>query len=254
MSQRLKLLIVDDERPAREKVARLVAEDARFVVVGQAADGIQALKQLEQLTPDVVILDITMPAIGGFEVLRAWGEPRQFDVIFSTASDAHAVLAFEENAIDYLLKPYDGARMRRALGRVYERRIQGGLGPAWGELLSSPGAGRAQRIVVRTEEGWIGIEQTKISRVSAADKYVSLRVDGQSHIVRSSLKALEQRLDPSAFVRVHRSEIVQVHAVQALSPFGHGDGLLLMKDGESVILSRTYRQQFLALFGERPGS
>lgn len=244
----LSVLIVDDERPARDKIRRHVSSDDRFFIVGEAENGLEALQGIDRLQPDVVFLDVTMPLIDGFDVLRAVGPERRFDVILSTASDRHAILAFEQNAVDYLLKPYDEERMKRALDRVHERRTLGTSPSSLQNLLDRAPLPRAQRLVIRTDEGWVAIDPETISRVSAADKYVTLRTSGKLHVVRSSLKAMQSQLDPALFVRVHRSEIVNMTAVQAVEPFGHGDALLMLSDGESVVLSRTFRQKFMEAF------
>jgi two-component system, LytTR family, response regulator len=248
----LRLLIVDDERPAREKVSRLVRADSRYVLVGEAKNGVEALELIEKVAPHVVVLDITMPMVGGFEVLRAVGEARDFDVIFSTASDAHAIRAFEENAADYLVKPYDSVRLQRALDRVFQRRVAGTSLTNLTKLVEASTRQAPSRLVLHTEQGWVAVSVKDISRVSAADKYVSVTVNDSTLTVRSSMRAIQARLDPRLFVRVHRSELVHLDAVASFESFGHGDGLLTLKDGQSVVLSRTFRRHFVESYG-KPG-
>jgi two-component system LytT family response regulator len=192
-----------------------------------------------------------MPKIGGFELLAALPAPRPFEVIFATASDRYAIRAFEENALDYLLKPYDQARMQQALDRVVERR-QGSTptvgNPGLERLLSMHTALSTERLTVRTDEGWVAIPVEKITRLSAADKYVVISCEGKNHVARGALRTLHERLDPTLFFRVHRGDVVALSAVARIESKDHGDAVLVLHDGETVPLSRTHRSKFLAAF------
>jgi two-component system, LytTR family, response regulator len=240
-------LIVDDERPARAKLRRLLANDARFSVVGEAASGLEALELIENLCPDLVILDIQMPGATGFEVLESIGSQREFSVIFSTAHEQHALRAFDADAMDYLLKPYDSERLAKALNKAHAE-LRGRLLGATSTLLSSL-ARQQDRLIFKTSKGWIPIRLRDILRISAAGKHVCLVTrGGAEHVVRASLRELEARLDPERFVQVHRSDIVPLDAVAKLRAWTHGDALLELTDGSTLILTRTYRAQFLRLF------
>jgi two-component system LytT family response regulator len=244
-----RVLVVDDERPARAKVARLLEGDRRFVLAGEASDGLEALERVEALSPDLIVLDVQMPGIDGFEVLDALGAERDPAIVFSTAHDEYALRAFDANAVDYLLKPYDVDRFRRALDKA---RAQLAAGRAGGEpvagLLAAADPGGSRRLVLKTAAGWVPLPLASVLRASAAGKYVEVHSTEGRHLARQSLRALAARLDPARFVRVHRGEIVNVGAVARLEPWAHGDGLLTLSDGSAVVLSRTYRRAFLERF------
>ncbi|MBF5043339.1 response regulator transcription factor [Aggregicoccus sp. 17bor-14] len=248
MSGPFRVLVVDDEAPARAKVKRLLAQDPRFALAGEAADGHAALRLLqdEASRPDLLLLDVQMPGLTGFEVLEALGEAAPA-VVFSTAYDQYALSAFEAAALDYLLKPYDAERFRRALDRAHVQLAAGRV-EAPGALLQAVQP-RLERLIVRQGEGWVPLRLDAVTRLTAEDKYVRLHAGGREHLVRQTLKALEARLDPGRFVRVHRSELVALEAVARLEPWTHGDGLLVMQDGSTVVLSRTHRDAFLARWG-----
>lgn len=245
-------LVVDDEAPARAKVKRLLADDARFQVVGEAADGTEALARIEALRPELLILDIQMPGLTGFEVLEALEPDAWPVVIFSTAYDQFALQAFDAHAVDYLLKPYDAERFRRALAKAHAQLV-GARADATRRAALLAGMAQArgperplERLVVKVGEAWAPLRLDQVLRLSAEDKHVRLHARDGEHLVRQSLRSLEQRLEPARFVRVHRSEIVNVDAVVRLEPWTHGDGILVLADGSTVVLSRTYRQAFLA--------
>ena len=246
-----RILVVEDERPARANIARLLASETRFEIVGEAVDGIEALCKLDALTPDLVILDVQIPGIDGFEVLEAVGNEREFAVVFSTAHDAYALRAFDAHAVDYLLKPYDRERFIRALDKACAQLSAGPRAhPPLSDLARQVAGGKARdRIVIKTEDGWLALPFDDLLRFSAAGKYVVVyTTTDRRYVVRDSLGALAGRVDPSRFVRVHRSDIVRVDAVARLEPAEHGDGLLVLSDGTTAILSRTYRKDFLARF------
>jgi two-component system LytT family response regulator len=241
-----RVLVVDDERPARAKLRRLLAGDARFSVVGEARSGLEALELIEKLGPDLVILDIQMPGATAFEVLESIGSQRSFSVIFSTAHSQHALRAFDAHAMDYLLKPYDSERFAKALNKAYAElraRLPGETSSPPPSLL------RQDRLILKTSKGWTPVQLRDILRISAAGKHVRvLTRGGGEHVVRGSLRELEARLDPARFVQIHRSDIVPLDAVAKLQGWTHGDALLELVDGSTLILTRTYRAHFLRLF------
>ncbi len=238
-----RVLVVDDERPARAKAIRLLRADDRFELAGEAANGFDALDSIPQTRPDVLLLDVQMPGLNGFEMLEAVGAAMNALVIFSTAFEEHALRAFEVHAVDYLLKPYDGARFSRALDKAWAQLVGGRVANVHGvdELLASA---QRERIALRTKEGLIALRCADILRLEAANKHVRVYVEGRSHLVRQSLRALARRLGSEHFVRVHRSEVVRIDAVARFCPWSHGDGILILTDGSTVVLSRTYRKAF----------
>ena len=251
----LRVLVVDDEAPARAKVKRLLAEDARFQLAGEASDGHEALSLVEAMRPDLLVLDIQMPGLTGFEVLEALGPEACPKVVFSTAYDAFALKAFDAHAVDYLLKPYDAERFGKALDKAHAQ-LAGARSDAerLEALLSGVARARSaerplERLVVKVGEAWVPLRLDTVLRLSAEDKYVRLHTQTGEHLVRQSLRVLEGRLDPARFVRVHRGDIVNLDAVARLEPWTHGDGILVLKDGGTVVLSRTYRQAFVERWG-----
>jgi two-component system LytT family response regulator len=273
----LRTLLVDDEAPARAKLRRLVAAAPRLAVVGEAASGTEALERITALAPDLVFLDVQMPGGTGFDVLEALPEAGRPLVIFSTAYDAFALRAFDVAAVDYLLKPYDEPRFQAAVARAAQRAAGAGsagasltsMSPAaaslaGGEAASDPSASLAappaglprllaevrqqplERLLVRDGEAWLAVRLDTVHRLESQDKHVRVHSAAGVYLVRQPLRSLEARLDPRRFVRVHRGELVRLDAVARLEPWTHGDSILTLADGATVVLSRTYRDEFLA--------
>ena len=244
-----RVLIVDDEAPARAKVKRFLAKDPRFDIAGEASDGIEALTRIRELDPALLILDIQMPGLTGFEVLEQLEPPRP-QVVFATAFDQHALAAFEAHAVDYLLKPFDAPRFQAALDRAWTLLRAGkGEPPAVKALLAGLAQRPLERLVVKVDERWLPLPLRAVRRLSAEGKQVRVYTGTGEHMVRRTLQELEARLDPRRFVRVHRSEIIALDAVAHLEPWDHGDALLVLKEGGHVVLSRTYRKAFLERWG-----
>lgn len=243
------VLVVDDERPARDKLARLLADDPRFRLAGEAADGLAALAAIDALAPDLLVLDVQMPGMDGFETLAALGPDPALAVVFSTAHDAHALRAFDAHAVDYLLKPYDRARLRRALDKAWAQLVAGKSTPGLAGAVEDAVAARpCRRLPLRAGTGWITLDPAVITRITAADKHVHVFAGGPPLVVRQSLSTMLARLDEGRFLRVHRSEVVNLDAVVGVEPWTHGDAIVVLRDGSSVILSRTHRHAFLARF------
>lgn len=252
MKQPFSVLVIDDEAPARAKVKRYLAADARFQLVGEAQDGAEAAERIQALRPDLLLLDIQMPGLTGFEVLEAVGPDACPKVVFSTAYDQYALKAFDAHAVDYLLKPYDQARFQAALDKAHAQLVGGaGEGELLQRLLAQLGGPERplERLLVKAKEHWLPVRLDRVTRLSAEDKYVRVHSDLGEHLVRQTLKELEARLDPKRFVRVHRGDIVNLEAVERLEPWSHGDALLVLKGGGSVVLSRTFRDDFLRRWG-----
>jgi two-component system LytT family response regulator len=249
MAEPCRVLLVDDEAPARAKVRRFLGADPRFQIVGEARDGLEALDRVRELRPELLFLDIQMPGLTGFEVLEQLEPPRP-QVVFATAYDAFALAAFEAHAVDYLLKPFDEGRFKTALDRAWAL-LQGGKGesPSMKALLAGLAKRPLERLVVKDGDRWIPLALRAVSRLSAEGKQVRVHSDQGMHLVRLSLQDLESRLDARRFVRVHRGEIIALEAVAHLEPWDHGDALLVLKGGGKVVLSRTYRKGFLERWG-----
>ncbi|MBV8846468.1 MAG: response regulator transcription factor [Bryobacterales bacterium] len=239
----IRVLVADDEPLARRGVRQLLAPHRDMAVVGEARNGGETLRALDELSPDLLFLDVQMPEMDGFEVLRTRGADRMPAVVFVTAHDQFAVRAFEAYALDYLVKPLHVERFEAALQRVRERlRLieAADLAARLAALLDAEKAERekwgAERLVVPIATGDLVISVAEIDWIGADDYYARLHVGAKSHLLRESLTSLETRLDPRRFARVHRSAIVQIDRIREL----RGDELVL-RDGMRVAVSRRRR-------------
>jgi two-component system, LytTR family, response regulator len=258
VSPLLRVLVVDDEPLARSGVADLARRDPELVVVGECGDGAGALAAIRLLRPDLVLLDVQMPELDGFEVLRRLDPGDRPAVVFITAYDQFAVRAFEVHAVDYLVKPFDDARFAEAMARA-KSAIRAGrdgeLRERLNGLLEQLGGGAAAdrwltRIVVKTAGRVVLVRVEEIDWIEAADYCVKLHVQDKVHVMRESLQALEGRLDPGRFFRVHRSAIVNLDRVTELSPFFKGDRVVLLRNGTRLPLSRSRRAELESRLGQ----
>jgi two-component system LytT family response regulator len=252
-----RVLVADDEPLARRGVRQLLAPHADMIVAGESRNGPETLRALDALAPDLLFLDVRMPEMDGFEVLRACGVERIPAVIFVTAHDEFAVRAFEAHALDYLVKPLNVERFDTALRRVRERLQMKQAVERAGRLTALLAAERAQRekdgvqrLVVSTAAADLVIPVAEIDWISADDYYSCLHLGAKSHLLRESLSSLETRLDPRRFVRVHRSAIVQLDRVRQLRTTLHGDEIVL-RNGSRVPVSRRRRAALQALLRHR---
>ena len=248
---KIKALIVDDEPPARSKLRRLLKQDERVEIVGEARDGTEALEEVAATNPDLLFLDIQMPRLNGFEVLEALG-PECPQIIFTTAYDQYAIKAFEVRALDYLLKPFDATRLREAVDRAVEMhgKPRSEVDERIDDLLQELRTRKPvlKRILLRTEGRIVFVDTRQVTRIEAEEKYVRLHVEGRSYLHRETMNSLEKRLDPATFVRVHRGEIVNMYFIRELEGLSHGDYQIVLKDSSRVPLGRTYRDRFLTRF------
>jgi two-component system LytT family response regulator len=245
---KIRTLIVDDEPLARQRLRRLLEADPDVAVVGECGDGPQAATDVQDLRPDLVFLDVQMPVLDGFGVLRALGGTTLPAVIFVTAHDRYAVKAFEVHALDYLLKPFDKARFTAALERAKAQIRQGSaaaLNERLQELLQSASGRRPgpERLMVKSGGRIYFVRIEDIDWIEAAGNYVRLHVGKEDHLLRESLTALEKTLDPARFVRVHRSTIVNLDRIRELQPAFHGDYVIVLRDGTELALSRSCRDR-----------
>jgi two-component system LytT family response regulator len=249
----LKVLIVDDERPARQKMRRLVSADPDVRAVFEAADGVRALEQIRNESPDVVLLDIQMPGVDGFGVLDALGAGERPHVVFVTAYDEYALRAFDVHAVDYVLKPFDAERFTRAFaraklaaGRERDAEERQRLERVLSDVRQRPGG--LDRLLVESGDRIVLLPLDGVERLEAARNYVTVYAGAARHRLRTTLDQLEARLDPQMFVRIHRSTIVRTDRVTELRPWSHGDYVVVLQSGARVRLSRRYRnrlQRFL---------
>ena len=237
---KIRTIVVDDEPLARSSLNALLRPDPDIDVIGESASGLQALAGIRTLKPDLVFLDVQMPECDGFDVLEMLGNDLPPAVIFVTAYDQYALRAFEAGALDYLLKPFDDARFRRALERAKDRIRNRPTGPRSLDRLVVKGAGQVTFIKV-----------ADIDWIEAADYYVSLHIGARTHLLRRSMATLEQELSGRNFCRVHRSSIVNFDRVRAVQVDRNGEYEVLLADGTRLPLSRRYRKRFEARLGAR---
>jgi len=247
----LRALVVDDEALARQRIRHLLRRSTDIEVVGECADGLEAVKAIEELSPELVFLDIQMPELDGFGVVEAVGADRMPPTLFITAYDQHALKAFEVHALDYLLKPFSPERFHQALERARRwcQRNTPGNGPGTGPDLEALMASLRQdrpwvdRLLVRQGDRHILVRTSALQWIEAEDNYVRLHVEGTSYLQRQTMTGLLMRLDPAQFRRIHRSAIVNLDCIQEFQPWTGGDHLVIMRDGTRLTLSRTYREQ-----------
>jgi two-component system LytT family response regulator len=247
-------LIVDDEPLARERIRALLAVDPDIEVVAECGDGQAAVSAIHKLTPDLLFLDVQMPDLDGFGVLEAVGAEHMPVTIFVTAFDSYALQAFEVHALDYLLKPFETERFRKALERAKAQihREQGGeVSQRLLALLEGVTAEHKplERLVVKAGGRVYFLRTEEIDWIEAAGNYLRLHVGTESHLLRETMNALEARLDPDKFLRIHRSTIVNIERIQELHPWFKGDYVVILRDGTQLTLSRSYRQKLQQHFG-----
>jgi len=251
---KLKVLIVDDERPARTKVRRFVTADPDIGQIFEAPAGVRAVDVIREESPDLVFLDVQMPGLDGFGVVEALPPDALPHVVFVTAFDDYAVRAFDVHAVDYVMKPFDVERLARALERAkaaITSRRNNGEAARVDRLLADirrERPERLERLLVQGAERSLLLPLTRVDRLESARNYVVLHAGRESFRVRSTLDRLEQRLDPKRFVRVSRTAIVNVDRVAELKPWSHGDWVVVLSDGAKLRLSRTFRDR-LERFG-----
>jgi two-component system, LytTR family, response regulator len=241
-------IVVDDEPPARRALEQLLSAEADFVVVADCSHGAEAIERVREEQPDVLFLDVQMPEVDGFEVLRQLGPDTVPVVIFVTAYDRYALRAFEEHALDYLLKPFSDERFATVLDRVRARlreRTFASMAERLSGLLAGQTPSERRHLVVRDGGRTVIIPHDDIVWVEAEDYYVRIHTRDRRVLVRESLRALSDTLDASAFVRVHRSAIANVKCIREIEPLASGDQRLQLSDGTTLRVSRTHRAEVL---------
>ena len=231
----IRVLIVDDEAPARALLREMLSAEPDLEILGEAATGLEAVKAAADLKPDAVFLDLEMPKLDGFEVLELL-DP-QIAVVFVTAYDSHALRAFEVHAVDYVLKPYRAERLREALLRA-RARVGQRPDPALLARSARPAGEYPHRVVVKDGAHIHVVPVERLDYAQAQDDYVALRTEGKTLLKAQTLGALEASLDPSLFVRVHRSYLVRLDRIRALEPYGKNDHVAILADGTRVPVSR----------------
>lgn len=221
-------------------MARFLQSAPDFEIAGEAGDGESALKTAAELHPEVVFLDVQMPAMDGFEVATSLRAPLP-EIVFVTAHDRFALKAFEVHALDYLLKPYDEDRFQKVLDRIRDRRMRAGgaeLAERMRKLLAE--MRHPDRVVVEQNGRRIFIPLAEVDWMEAARNYIVLHVGAKTYTMRATLESLAKKLDPAAFARVNRSTIVQLDSIRELQPWFHGEHKIVLKDGTTLTWSRSF--------------
>jgi two-component system LytT family response regulator len=245
-------LIVDDEPLARDGLRMLLAADPEVAAVAEARDGREAVAAIRDRRPDIVFLDVQMPEMDGFAVVREIGAEQMPAVVFVTAHDRHAIQAFEINAVDYLLKPVTGERFGHALARAKARLQAHPSDEASRRILGlletfAPSRRYVKRLAVRSAGKTVFVEIDAVDWIEAAENYVQLHAGRKSHLLHVTMGALESSLDPEMFVRIHRSLVVNVKRIRELEPALHGEYVVTLLDGVRLRSGRTYHEKLKAL-------
>jgi two-component system LytT family response regulator len=243
-----RVLVVDDEEPARRLLVEYLRAHPAWRVVAEAKNGLEALQLAKEQKPDLLLLDVQMPKLDGFEVLGLLAP--EIAVIFTTAFDEYAVRAFDVHAVDYLLKPFSAERLAQALARAEKRlgELRSLAAPELARAARSPGS-YLERLVIRDGAEILIISVPSIDYVRGQDDYVEVFHDSRSSLTQQTLQSLEASLDPSQFVRVHRSYLLNVSRVARVEPWGQGSKMAVLKDGRTVPVSRSGEARLRAVLG-----
>lgn len=250
----IRTLIIDDVALARQRLKRCLAGDAEIEIVGECDNGEKAVADIRSLAPDLIFLDVQMPALDGFGVLEALRDERMPAVIFVTAYNEYAIQAFEVNALDYLLKPVDCERLNKAVKRAKSRLAQvirhDDLDNRFRAMLEDIKTKYIKRLTIKLTGRTILLPVDEIDWIETHGNYLKVHAGRESHLVRATMQSLETKLNPEKFVRVHRSVIVNVEKIKEIYPRSNGDQDLVLQNGRQLMLSRNYRERFFALLGE----
>ena len=251
---RIRALVVDDEPLARAMIREMLEGDSEVEIVGECANGREAVEAIKSSTPDIVFLDIQMPEIGGFEVLESMDANARPYVIFVTAYDQYAVRAFEVHALDYLLKPFDRERFEGAWQRAKtqikldrtSRRDQDIIA-----LLEELKAGPRylERLVIKNGGRVFFLHVQDVHCIEAEGNYVRVYDNQKGYLLRETISSLEEQLDPKQFLRIHRSAIVKIDRIKEMQPWFHGEYRIIMENGKQLALSRNYRSNLQEAVG-----
>jgi two-component system LytT family response regulator len=250
----IKVAIADDEPLARERLRSLLEGREGYAIVAECVDGAEALAALTQHDIDLLFLDVQMPGLNGFQILDSLSSGPLPMIVFVTAFDDYALRAFDVSALDYLLKPFDKERFEMTLIRVEERffgrekaEMSGELREFIRTLSTTASPTHVSRFPVRANGEIYFVRVEDVDWIDAEGNYVALHAAGRRHLVRDTIKSLEDRLDPAKFVRVHRSAIINVDRLRKLQPYFHGEYVITLQDGTTLTSSRTYSDRLRAL-------
>jgi two-component system LytT family response regulator len=244
---KIRILIIDDEPLARERIRSLLAHEPDVELVGECADGPAAVAAINEQKPDLIFLDVQMPGMSGFEVLNSIESAKMPAVIFITAFDQHALKAFEVHALDYLLKPFKPARFKQTVQRARDHiasKQAGSIPKGLLELLgqTKPALEYLVRIPIKESERVFFVKTDQIDYMESAGNYVVLHTAKENHVLRETLTALEEKLDPKKFVRISRSMLVNVERIKELQPLFKGEHIVVLQNGKQLPMTRGLRE------------
>ncbi len=246
MIKKLNILVADDEPAAREKIVSLLNDKENVGNILQACNGIDAVRIIDEEKPDLVFLDIQMPKLKGLEVVEAVGVKNMPVVIFVTAFDQYAINAFDLEAVDYLLKPFDPPRFEKAFQRATKllepkNRSNNDLQKIITELRQ--GNRFKDKFLVSKNSKYFFVKPDDIYFISAQEKYVELNTEREKYLLRATMNSIEEGLNPAKFKRTHRSYIVNIEKIKEIEPVSHGDYTILLTNGNKVKLARRFREK-----------
>lgn len=254
---RIRTIVIDDEKLSRQRIADFLESESDIEIIQSCASGEDAIKAVQKLRPDLIFLDIHLPDISGFEMLKATetaeGNHRPL-VIFTTAHDQYALRAFEAHAFDYLLKPFTRERFQAALDRVREEIHDTRKGSRIATLLQSVSSQEKymQRLVFRSKGRIVFLNVTEIQWIESEGNYLRVHSGKESYLIRETLAGIEAKLDPEMFIRIHRSTIVNLTYIKEMKPwFEEGESVVFLQDGTRLTLSRTYLSRIGGLLTHR---
>ena len=248
------VLVVDDEPLAREMIREMLSGDPEVEIVGECANGSEAVAAIKSLKPDLVFLDIQMPELGGFEVLESFEPQATPYIIFVTAYDQYAVRAFEVHAFDYLMKPFDSERFDAAWQRVKAQIKLDQTGDRERHILAlleelKSGPRHLERLVIKNGGRVFFLNVQDVYCIESEGNYVRVYDHQKGYLLRETISSLEEQLDPKQFRRIHRSAIVKIDRIKEMQPWFHGEYRIIMENGKELTLSRNYRANFQGAVG-----
>ncbi len=250
---KIRTIIIDDEPLAREGIRMLLTSDSHFEIVGECTNGKEAITAIKKNKPDLIFLDVQMPEINGLGVLRALPANQLPLVVFVTAFDKFAIDAFDAHALDYVLKPVNPVRFAKTLARIRKRFSEQEVSQISQKLVDLLHSGKRDSIGATADTAYLNrfsiktgdtihfVDVVDVDWLEAEDYYVKLHVAKHSHLIRETLSNLEKQLDPAAFIRIHRSTIVNASRIKELKQHFRGEYFVILKDGTKLKLSRSYR-------------
>jgi two-component system LytT family response regulator len=243
----IRALVVDDEPLARKRITRLLADEPDISVIDECGTGSEAIKIIQEASPDLLFLDIQMPEVGGFDVLQAIPKDCMPIIVFVTAYDQHALRAFEVHALDYLLKPFKQSRFREAVARAREQLVKDSpreTSPGLAALIEKLRSEQSflTRFVVKDSSRVVLVKPDEVDWIESAANYALLHVREKTHVVRETMCGLETKLCPKKFQRISRSVIVNLERIKELQPMGKGEYVVVLSDGKRLTMSRGIRE------------